>query len=111
MPRATREGTVRWRIGSSFRTDVTAPIRTRNGTDSKPTRKEREGIEWRTGVLARPARAGRPCSMTTTYTPTGNGLVWVSALRDKPEKRPCNKDINPVYQYPSTNKTRKGTVM
>ena len=32
------------------------------------------------------------------YTPTGNGLVWVSALRDKPEKRPCNKDINPVYQ-------------
>src|SRR6266851_5540688 len=50
MPKTTREGTVRWRIGSSLRTDATAPSRARNGTDSKPTRNEREGIGWRAGV-------------------------------------------------------------
>jgi len=32
------------------------------------------------------------------YTPTGNGLVWASALSDNPVKRPCSSDINPVYQ-------------
>ena len=53
------------------------------------------------GRLARRAaaherRAGRPSRIF--YTPTGNGLVWVSALSDRPEKRPCNKDISPVYQ-------------
>ena len=47
--------------------------------DAKPCRKGREGIK-------------------SYYTPTGNGLVWLSAPIDRPEKRPCNKDINPVYQ-------------
>ena len=32
------------------------------------------------------------------YTPTGNGLVWDSALSATPENRPCSRDIKPVYQ-------------
>src|ERR1017187_2999220 len=45
------------------------------------------------------------------YTPTGNGLVCVVVLRDAFPKRPCSNDINPVYQYPTTNNNRNGTVM
>ena len=67
-------------------------------------------MEWRTGVPPVSLRR-RTRTPVFHHTPTGNGLVWVSELSDSPEKRPCNNDINPVYQYPSTNRTRKGTVM
>ena len=32
------------------------------------------------------------------YTPTGNGLVCVSALSEMPVNLPCSSDISPVYQ-------------
>jgi hypothetical protein len=57
--------------------------------------------EMEDGCHARPSvkLAGTPVlHIGSDYTPTGNGLVWLSALMDKPEQRPCNKDINPVYQ-------------
>lgn len=44
------------------------------------------------------------------YTPTGKGLVWVVARSEAPPKRPCSNDIRPVYQYPTTNSIRNGTV-
>ena len=45
------------------------------------------------------------------YTPTGYGLLLCgSASKDRLENIPWNNDMKPVYQYPSTNKSRKGTV-
>lgn len=32
------------------------------------------------------------------YTPTGNGLLRGSAVSERPENRPCSRDISPVYQ-------------
>jgi hypothetical protein len=32
------------------------------------------------------------------YTPTGKGLLCVSALIETPENLPCRRDISPVYQ-------------
>ena len=43
-------------------------------------------------------------------TPTGKGF-GLSALKESPARRPSTSDINPVYQYPRTNRARKGTVM
>ena len=46
-----------------------------------------------------------------SQTPTGKGLLCASAGSSRRSKRPCSSDISPVYQYPSTNSSRKGTVM
>src|SRR4029078_156049 len=43
-------------------------------------------------------------------TPTGYGLVLLPVESDRDENRPCRSDINPVYQSPMTNSSRKGTV-
>ena len=47
------------------------------------------------------------------HTPTGNGFGLCSSARSRTRlsKRPCNNDSSPVYQYPKTNRMRKGTVM
>src|SRR5213594_3884189 len=41
----------------------------------------------------------------------GNVVLCASVPSDNPAKRPCRSDISPVYQYPATNSSRKGTVM
>ena len=46
-----------------------------------------------------------------SYTPTGNGLVCVVVRPAEGPKRPWSSDISPVYQYPSTNNNKNGTVM
>jgi hypothetical protein len=54
----------------------------------------------------------RSNSQPAAYTPTGNGFSRTSLEPiDMPSKRPCKSDISPVYQNPSTNSSRKGTVM
>jgi hypothetical protein len=58
-----------------------------------------------------PAKAAKILSRALeSHTPTGNGFA-LSALNENRAMRPSSSDISPVYQYPMTNRARKGTVM